>query len=559
MTSKVSRTSDAQRGVACAGSHFLTDHIPSDTQPALVGEDSSPRSGHGLNDLRNLAEVHIRLAGAGPNVPDHVGFESHSAEGESDHQEPNVGDSISRSSHGIPGTQGRRATASQVIPDSQRANDTHARVAVGESHVLNGHRTHDAHPGTAVEVPTPQSTNGVSTTGALDSGGQEGAEAHTQCAVAQAPSGQAMPLSVPIDLTPVLTEHPHTPTGADHTLADQSAPVGLTDPLLALAADVLDDLERVRIANENRLRQLTRDVTDKDGEERGFGLTLDHPDVARLAALVEALAKAEHDATLNLQRMVRKHPLGPWIKAAKGIGEKQGARLLAAIGDPYWNDLHQRPRTVSELWAYTGYHVIRLPGGQCGFGAQVEDATGTSTSAHQYHHGTQVSVVGGDLPPVSHPALDTHPKCVDGTGGDSDQACHDTQAVPVGVAPCPMRGQRVNWSPTAKMRARLISESIVKAGGPYREEVYDAGRAKYAEALHRTPCRRCGPSGKPALIGSALSDGHKHARALRLVSKEILKGLWKEAKRLHEDNPQTPEAATDGTVPNTAAPPRDQE
>src|SRR6201999_3446865 len=101
--------------------------------------------------------------------------------------------------------------------------------------------------------------------------------------------------------------------------SNEGLPV-LADPLLALAADVLDDLERVRIANENRLRQLTRSETDKDGGERGFGLTVDHPDVARLAALVEALARAEHDATLNLQRMVRRHPLGPWIKSTVGVG-----------------------------------------------------------------------------------------------------------------------------------------------------------------------------------------------------------------------------------------------
>lgn len=134
-----------------------------------------------------------------------------------------------------------------------------------------------------------------------------------------------------------------------------SAPVGLFDEVLSLSAEILDDLERVRISNENRLRQLTRDESDKDGEERGFGLPVDHPDVARLAALVEGLAEAEHNATLNLQRLMRKHPLGPWVEQARGVGQKQGARLLAAIGDPYWNDLHNRPRTVAELRSFCGY------------------------------------------------------------------------------------------------------------------------------------------------------------------------------------------------------------
>jgi hypothetical protein len=31
---------------------------------------------------------------------------------------------------------------------------------------------------------------------------------------------------------------------------------------------------------------------------------------------------------------MRAHPLGPWVKRTTGVGEKTGARLLAAIGDP---------------------------------------------------------------------------------------------------------------------------------------------------------------------------------------------------------------------------------
>ena len=131
----------------------------------------------------------------------------------------------------------------------------------------------------------------------------------------------------------------------------------LRDPVLGLMAEVLDDLESVRISNENRVRQLTRTEEDSDGEERGFGLSPDAPIVKKLTESVEALARAEHEATLNLQRVMREHPLGPWVKSQAGIGEKQAARLLAAIGDPFWNDLHERPRTVSELWAFAGYAV----------------------------------------------------------------------------------------------------------------------------------------------------------------------------------------------------------
>jgi hypothetical protein len=265
-------------------------------------------------------------------------------------------------------------------------------------------------------------------------------------------------------------------------------------PLLALLADTLDDLERTRIANENRLRQLTRTETDSDGEERGFGLTLDQPQVAALAAVVEALAKLEHQSTLNLQRALRQHPLGPWVKTTTGIGEKQGARLIAAIGDPYWHTLHDRPRTVSELWAYCGLHVLHP--GQC-----IRDA----------HHAT--AGVSKQRDPGHRSA--------------------ETQSSTAGVAPTRARGEHANWSTVAKTRAYLVAESCIKqARSPYRA-VYDTGRAKYAEALHERDCRRCGPSGKPGLVGSPLSAGHQHARAMRLVSKEILKDLWRESKRLH--------------------------
>lgn len=86
-------------------------------------------------------------------------------------------------------------------------------------------------------------------------------------------------------------------SAGSHSVCDtqvRSAPGGfLRDPVLGVLADVVDDLEKVRIANANRVRQLTRTATDADGEERGFGLTLDHPEVAKLALTVKALEAAE--------------------------------------------------------------------------------------------------------------------------------------------------------------------------------------------------------------------------------------------------------------------------
>lgn len=379
--------------------------------------------------------------------------------------------------------------------------------------------THDHCAGTGPYLPDGHGSHGTQSTravGDLNSrNDQNPTDAHDCRVVAGATSELAIEPATPnVD-----------PPARDSTRPDPdtvvSRPTGptldLADPLLALAADVLDDLERVRIANENRLRQLTRDETDKDGEDRGFGLTLDHPDVRRLAVLVETLAKAEHDAELNLARMVRRHPLGPWAKTQRGVGDKQIGRLLAAIGDPYIRpEMHRangvvepsRPRTVSELWAFCGYHTL--------------------PSGHGYDD-TQSGFAAG---------------------------------VPLhNVAARRRKGVKSNWSSNAKMRAFNIAESTGKqlvapchalkgdkgeyigavhvddcACSPYRV-LYDHARTQYVGTLHPEDCTRCGPGGKPALVGSPRSAKHQHQMAIRRMSKAILKDLWRQAKRIHTDHP----------------------
>lgn len=131
----------------------------------------------------------------------------------------------------------------------------------------------------------------------------------------------------------------------------------IMDPTLALSADTLDDIERTRIAMQNRLRQMTRSVEDSDGEVRGFGLDESSRAVQVTQAIVTALLDQEKVATKSLEKVMKEHPLGKWVKSQKGVGLKQGARLIAAIGDPYWNTLYDRPRTVTELWSYSGFGV----------------------------------------------------------------------------------------------------------------------------------------------------------------------------------------------------------
>ena len=403
-----------------------------------------------------------------------------------------------------PGTHSPCVGEAQNSASSQQPPDTHARRAAGPQPLADqpqpgtqtpivgeapnpdsGHRPCDTQRSTAAVGPTSPATTAEATPSSQSSSGTQSSTTDhrlgdTQiCRVGGAPDDQQGPATccaIPID-----------------------PPLDLADPFLALAADVLDDLERVRIANENRLRQLTRTATDKDGEERGFELTVDHPDVAFLAALVDVLTQAEKQATKNLERRMKQHPLGPWVKQAKGVGEKQAARLLAAVGDPYIRPEMprraddgtvivepSRPRTVSELWSYFGYG----------------DAA------------TQVR----------------------------------------------QKGKKANWSDDAKKRAHLVAKKCtfqlwkpcfsvkgddglvshtVHAEGEctcsrYRL-LYDEQKVKYAGSVHPKECHRCTPKGKPpAPVGSPRKAAHVDAIAVRAVKKEILRDLWREAARLHE-------------------------
>ena len=133
--------------------------------------------------------------------------------------------------------------------------------------------------------------------------------------------------------------------------------MAITDYTLALSADTLDDIEKTRISMQNRYRQMIRTETDSDGEDRGFGLPEDSYAVMRVRGIVDSLIEQEKEATKILEKVMKSHALGSWVKAQKGVGLKQGARLIAAIGDPYWNTLHDRPRSVQEFWSYCGYGV----------------------------------------------------------------------------------------------------------------------------------------------------------------------------------------------------------
>lgn len=254
---------------------------------------------------------------------------------------------------------------------------------------------------------------------------------------------------------------------------------------LARLCDIYDDMEKIRIGNENRIRTLVA-MRIADGEE-----------VEVLYQIVDALRKEQHKIELTIKHALRKHPLAPWLDSIIGIGERQGARLLGAMGDPYWNDRDDRPRRgPAELWAYCGLHTLLVD---------------------QNRPDTQKWGVGGDQ-----------------LGSHIDHAEDDAQVALVNVAARKQHGQISNWNAEAKMRVYLIAESCMKQRTSIYRDVYDKRKENTVGRLHAALCYRCGPKGHPAKPGSPWSDAHRHADALRIVSKRILRDMWRESKRLHE-------------------------
>lgn len=444
-------------------------------------------------------DVHGSTAVEAPNIPaDH---------GRLDAQRSSVGGDPNSEQTNLPTTSKDRSSARANVPADQTRADAQPIRVGGDPNIHSAHGSLDAQPalGAVEQSPHPAIKPPISN-GAAPGGASNTPDSHyafdsqaagavgglssgdTQCAVdIQMANGVAV-LSPPTPTNAVSA--PRTPSSALGVPNDRPATMprpattrgaSLADPFLALAADILDDLERVRIANENRLRQLTRSELDSDGERRGLGFSPDDPVVAAIAGLVAASKALEDDAGKNLAKRLRKHPLGPWVKSMKGVGDKQAARLLAVVGDPYWHSRDDRPRTVSELRSYCGWGDARAQVRRKG-----EHAAWSDTAKKR-------TWVIADKCKIM--------LCA---------ACKATR-------------------PEGRIWAEHVDGCTCS---PYRV-LYDDARRRYEGMLHDVECRRCGPKGKPASAGSPRSPGHQEAMALRVVAKTILRDLWREAKRLH--------------------------
>ncbi len=262
---------------------------------------------------------------------------------------------------------------------------------------------------------------------------------------------------------------------------------------------LLDDLERVRIMNSNRIGAL----------ERSYGEALPH-----LEAIQEPIAAAEHLAELELVRIWRQNPLSPWGKKVKGLGEKSAARLIAEIGDP----------SVGTL----GHWETSTNGAMPEAETQMVDAP--------FDDDEEATVPADDQPPDASKSgrlwvVDSYYNrgvaqlwsyC-----GVGDPA---RSKIPKGAVQAELLAR---GKPRAKKQLYLIATGLLKAGIRHKEPVTEWGelyvrmREKYADRIHPDACAPC-----HAKAGQPWKPGHQHMAALRRMEKELLKGMWREARRL---------------------------
>ena len=109
--------------------------------------------------------------------------------------------------------------------------------------------------------------------------------------------------------------------------------------------DLYYDLQKSRIALENRLRAINQQASHQSEEEAKV-----------LASVLEDVVRMEKSIPKAFQAYVVNTPVWPWLSGVRGIGVILAANLVSIYGDC------SRFPTISKMWAYTGLHVVKRCG-----------------------------------------------------------------------------------------------------------------------------------------------------------------------------------------------------
>lgn len=200
--------------------------------------------------------------------------------------------------------------------------------------------------------------------------------------------------------------------------------------------------------------------------------------------------KAEQQLSGRLSRLLRQHPIWPWLSQFPGLGGAHTALVIGKIGDPR-----------------------RFPGQRCSEGHYLPPlyAAGTPCPIAGACHGLELCVGDGaetigaaDTPggiehpggrSESHPGTAEHVRAIDekagcpgvmlprrpGTGVRSVWHWAGLHCVDDGRAPRKRKGFRVTWDPRVRasvMQPGGIAEQIVRLNVPHYADIYREGKAR---------------------------------------------------------------------------------
>jgi len=125
-------------------------------------------------------------------------------------------------------------------------------------------------------------------------------------------------------------------------IPEEAFKTGMEQTSVRALTDLYYDLQKSRIALENRVRAIKQERSHQSQEEAKV-----------LSSVLEDVVRMEKAIPRAFQAYVAKSPVWPWLSRVKGIGVILAANLVSIYGDCSKFD------TISKMWAYTGLHVIK--------------------------------------------------------------------------------------------------------------------------------------------------------------------------------------------------------
>jgi hypothetical protein len=257
---------------------------------------------------------------------------------------------------------------------------------------------------------------------------------------------------------------------------------------LRIAAEMLEDAQKTRISQENRVHSETVGAR-------------------RYEAILRRASETEKELSkilVALYREVAPPGVVAWQEVTPGVGAHLLARLLGHLGDPV--------RAQPKAWA------------------EKEDGK------HGDKDNPKRALVHNE--PFERTVGQLWQYCGHGGAGRRRKGMTQDEALALG-------------NPRCKMLTHLISEGIVKAQVRKREDgsrhaasflgrFYLDEKSRYAAKVHSAPCSggpvsagpkkvvfaKCKHDGHYAVAGDPYQPGHVNAIALRHLGKRLLQGLW---------------------------------